>query len=647
MKTALKTFVCGLIGLSLPVHSVAQVHETTPSSSIREVTVFTKAAQISRTAQVNLKPGYNRVLLKKLSPFINVNSIRVSGFKGITIVSVNHTINYLADEVDDPIFDQLVDERDDLIFEREKYKIKQTNLSREKNLIFKNKSIKSQKNGLIVEDLMDMSEFYAERLTEINRLLISNQSRIKDFTDKINRINKQLKERRSSNNKSRGNIEVTIKSESATSGQISCNYIVRNAGWYPIYDLRVKELNTDIDFTYKSMVYQKTGIDWKNVTLKLSTGDPEKSSTAPELYPWRLYAQNNYYKQQQYNSYYQQNAVQLKQQQNVSFEREPYFNFRTEQDNIIGDTAYNLSSSSVTSVFNEFQSTQKNINQLSYNWNQDAYGNIVNAPAELDPYGNPKLINESNASYATITRDELAKMPSRSAQSIASYSISKKSKRRRNKNTTGDNTQISQTSVNTTFEIDAPYSIPSNGKKYNVEIQSYDVPAIYEYYCAPKQSTNTYLIAKAADWDELNILPGNSSVYFQGTFVGESVIDPNVTEDTLELSLGRDQNIVVNRKLLKEFSRKVSIGSNKKVERAYEISVKNTRNKAITLLMVDQIPVSGNKDVEIELLEKSGASLDEETGKLSWKLNLEPGESKTLTFKFEIKHPKNISISNL
>ncbi len=637
MKTTVKNIVCGLGLMLMPFYGESQVHESTPESSIREVTVFTNAAQISRTSKVNLKPGYNRVLLKKLSPFINVNSIRVSGFKGITIVSVNHTINYLADEVNDPIFDQLVDERDDLIYEREKFKIKQTNLSREKNLIFKNKNIKSQKNGLIVEDLMDMSEFYAERLTEINRLLISNQSRIKDFTDKINRINKQLQERRSSNNKSRGNIEVTIKTEKATSGEISCNYIVRNAGWYPIYDLRVKELNTDIDFTYKSMVYQKTGIDWKNVKLKLSTGDPEKNSTAPILYPWRLYAQDySYYKQQQYNSY--QQGMPQQQLKAVNFEREPFYNYRTEQDNIIGDTSYALSSSSVTSVFNEFQTTQRSIDQLSYNWNQDSYGNAINVTGK---------ISNNSASYTAISKKEIMNVPAVVGGVADIAYASPRPKRRRNRNSTADYTKVSETSVNTTFEIKTPYSIPSNGKKYNVEIQSYDIPAAYEYYCAPKQNTNTYLIARAADWDELNILPGNSSVYFQGTFVGESYINPNVTEDTLELSLGRDQNIVVNRKLLKEFSRKVSIGSNKKVERAYEISVKNTRNKAIKLVLVDQIPVSGNKDIEIDLMEKSGASLDEKTGKLTWNLELQPGENKVVTFKFEIKHPKNISISNL
>src|SRR5690606_19325543 len=103
-----------------------------------------------------------------LSPFILANSIQVNGFKGITIVSVNRSIDYLA-EKEDKTFDKLLKERDDLIFEREKVRIRLRNLYKEKNFILSNKSVKSKSKGIGVEDIMDMSDFYKERLPDINR----------------------------------------------------------------------------------------------------------------------------------------------------------------------------------------------------------------------------------------------------------------------------------------------------------------------------------------------------------------------------------------------------------------------------------------------------------------------------------------------
>lgn len=599
MKTIL------LYSLLFPVLLNAQVNELDRKSDITDVTVFTNAAQVSRVTSVSLKDGINRVKLTDLSPFINGNSVQVSGFQGTTIISVNYGVNYLADKKQDPLFEQLIDERDDLIFEREKYRIRQSNLQRELSFIFANKNIKSDKRGLNVEDLMDISDFYKERLPDIKRKMIANDSNIKKFTEKINQINKQLSEIKSNSNRSTGEIEVTIKSNGAQRGKLKFNYIVRNAGWYPIYDIRSKEVGSDVDFAYKAMVYQRTGNEWNNVKLQLSTGDPDKGSTPPTLGTWRLYAQSYTYKKGYGNNsnapgYYQQS---------IQFESDPNQYRKSDLDQIIADTSYSLRNQVVTGVLQE----QGN----SYNWS-DGNGNY--------PPPAPKSISR-DASKVSSSVGGVYK-------ATESYS-------------TADNTSVSETSVNTVFKIETPYSIPSDGKQYNVEVQNYGVPAIYEYYCAPRQDMDVFLVAKTDEWDDLNILPGSSSIYFQGTFVGEAFINPNVTKDTLELSLGRDKNIVVERNLLRDYSKSSSIGGKRKVQRGYEIIVRNTRKKEVKLTLVDQVPVSKYDEVEVEIVESSGAKHTEHDGKLRWDISIPAGETKKITFKFEVKADKDYVISNL
>jgi uncharacterized protein (TIGR02231 family) len=213
--------------------------------------------------------------------------------------------------------------------------------------------------------------------------------------------------------------------------------------------------------------------------------------------------------------------------------------------------------------------------------------------------------------------------------------------------TTSSYTNRVSSNVNTEFKVKIPYTILSDGKKHLVEIQEHKLPAEYAYYTAPKFDKDAFLLAKATGWDELSLLPGNASIYYQGTYVGQSYINTNITKDTLKLSMGRDKGIVVERKKVKDFSKTTTVGSSKKTKLGLEISIRNNRATAITIDLEDQVPISKHKEVEIELLEKSGAKHNPVTGKLEWKVKLAPGETKTYKFTYSVKYPKDKVLGNL
>lgn len=213
--------------------------------------------------------------------------------------------------------------------------------------------------------------------------------------------------------------------------------------------------------------------------------------------------------------------------------------------------------------------------------------------------------------------------------------------------TTGSITKKIQTSLTTEFDIPIKYTIPANGKPYQVDIQTYKLSTEFKHSAVPKLEKDAFLMAYMTDWEKLDLLQGPANVYFQSSFIGETHINPTQTKDTLEISLGRDPKILINRKKLTDFTKKKVIGTNITIKYAYEISVKNNKDESIEIDIEDQIPVSQNNSIEIKLLDGDGAKFTEIDGKLKWNVKLKAQESKKFVFKFEVKYPKNMTVYGL
>jgi len=197
------------------------------------------------------------------------------------------------------------------------------------------------------------------------------------------------------------------------------------------------------------------------------------------------------------------------------------------------------------------------------------------------------------------------------------------------------------------FIIDLPYSIPSDGLKHDVKVGQYQLPANFKHYAVPKLELQAFLLAKVSGWEDYKLLSGNANIYFDGTYVGQSYINTQTTHDTLDLSFGRDNSVIVSRERIKDFMSRKIIGVNKKETHAFEISVRNNGTNPITISIEDQIPLSSNKEIEIEIENISGARYDKNSGKLIWDLEIAGGATKKLSLVYSVKYPKEKKISNL
>ncbi len=206
---------------------------------------------------------------------------------------------------------------------------------------------------------------------------------------------------------------------------------------------------------------------------------------------------------------------------------------------------------------------------------------------------------------------------------------------------------IVENQLNVSFDIDIPYDILSNNKPHSVALKDIQLPATYKYYAVPRVEKEAFLLAEISDYSKYNLLPGEANIIFEGLYVGKTMINPNQTSDTLNLSMGRDKKISIKREKVVDKSGTRFLSSKKEQTFTYDITIRNNKKEAAGMLLKDQYPLSPDKEIEIELTESSGAKVNTETGILTWDLKLQPNETKKVRISYKVKYPKDKIIDNL
>jgi uncharacterized protein (TIGR02231 family) len=202
--------------------------------------------------------------------------------------------------------------------------------------------------------------------------------------------------------------------------------------------------------------------------------------------------------------------------------------------------------------------------------------------------------------------------------------------------------QVGETTI--TFDIAIPYSIQSDGKVQTVEIQRVTAPADYKYVTTPKLSQHAYLTANITDWAKLSLQSGEATLYFDNSFVGKSTLDVNQLKDTLTISLGTDNSILIKREKRKDFTSKKVIGSNRTDTYSFLITIRNNKSNPVKATVNDQIPVSSNSSITVDAIELSGGKINAQTGEIKWDLDIKPQETKQLVLSYSVKYPKDKTV---
>ncbi len=608
---------------------IAQVTpEVELKSKISDVTVYITGAQIKRTADIDINAGKTILKFVDLSPYIDAKSINVKSTGEFTILSVNHYQNFLKQQTKTKKLDELMSKKDDL---EKKINLEKTYidiLNEELNFMRRFSAVDANNTSINVNSFKESVTYFTDKVTANKLKQVERNYNIELLNKDLDKITNQLKLETEKSDIPTGEIFLTIDTKRNIHATFEISYIVKNAGWFPSYDIRVKSIDDPVTLIYRANIHQNTYEDWNNIKLSLSSADPNEETTFQELKPYLL----NY------------NILPPSYSNNINQVTGYIYDVSTKEP-LIGATV-NLKGTTIGAI--------ADVNGF-YKISIPPSGGLL--VYSYIGYKTQELPISSQNMNVTLEQDMVsldevvvigygAQKKSNLTGSVSGVSTSNldKSIKIRGTSTIQQSPLIemvpTRNQTNFEFTISTPYSVPSNGKNLTVDFESFELPATYEYYATPKIDNNAYLLAHILDWQKYNLLEGEANIFFEDTFTGKTLMDLRYLSDTLSISLGKDKSVSIKREIQKQFTTKQFLGTKKEETKSWLISVKNNKLQNINITILDQIPVSTLEEIEVSPINISSASLDKETGKLTWKIDLKPNEKKDIDFKYSVKYPK-------
>ena len=412
-------------------------------------------------------------------------------------------------------------------------------------MLVKNQAIGGQA-GVKTEELKQALDLHRARMTEVLNKQLEIEKRIAAQQKELTKAGAQLSEIGKKRDSVNYTVTALIDSRETQTIRFQLYYTVKDVGWYPTYDVRVTDITKPLNVVMNANVFQRSGETWKDVAIQLSTGNPGDNATPSQMQPWML-------------GFYDPSVAWLKSQATVP---------GVVSGRVLDESGNPVNGASVMVRGSGIASTT-DVNGFFKLQNIP-----VNASIIISSVGfNSKEI-KAKPGYLTVTLTA----SSQALQEVVVVGYGKDREGEQGlprKQVVGSAMQskapgIEIVSVNTQYQptttiykIDEKYTLETDGKTTTIGIKKLDIPAVYEYFSAPKLDPSAFLTAKILNWQDYDLQSGESNLYFEGTFLGKTYLDLSTVGDTLSLSLGKDNSVKVSRKLLKEFSSKKFIGSSR------------------------------------------------------------------------------------
>ena len=612
--------------------TMASANRQKLTAGIKHVTVFTNGAQVERSHAVNLTAGEHVITFTGLSPYTDVKSMQIKARGKLTVLGVNYRTTH-PDSLQrvsqlreaERLVKQTADKEREL-----KAQLEVVNAQLE--MVKTNSSTGNRTAVTPLANIKELNNYFAQETLELKKKAIAIDEELAILAEIREKQEKTVDSIAHLKLKAITEADLTLQVPQAGKVEFDLTYYVRNAGWYPTYDLRSEGLGQPLQLSYKANVFQNTKEEWSNIPVTLSSANPSRSNIAPEL-----------------RTYWIDFGKQAPRYDNESSADGSVSGvvLDEEGDPLIGCTVTVVGTSlgSVTDINGRYSITlPRGKSQLQFSYvgylsqTQRVNGSTLNVRMKEDTStleevtvigygvsnGRKRGVSKAKASEETLAGG--IAVPYESPKLPESELISVKEQKAQ---------------FGYEFEIGQPLTLSSDGKTTTTEIARYQLPATYQYLGIPRADKDAFLVADATDWQQHSLLEGEANVYFENSFIGKTILDPTVANDTLHFSLGRDNGIRIQREKVSARSSRRLLASTQEQDMTWRITVKNSRKEAVSLTLQDQIPVSENSNITVTTEELSGGQLDKTTGFIVWQLQLQPNEQREFIVHYRVKYPKS------
>lgn len=570
---------------------------------INKVTVFKQTAQIDKSLAIELKKGYNEIILLGNSSRLNTQSIQFNSSKDFVITDFSPYIQFVrsTQEMEDKLTDKeklrvrvIKDSIELLRDKRNEIRDRMDILTSEGRTLNNIKELEKPQKADSMSLIVDALNYYRSKNIEIAGLEYNlNESDI-EFQKLIRKLKQELqiilqdKEEGENLSKEEYSVKLNLYAKNDVKTRINYRYNVSGIYWTPLYDIRFSSTNNPATFLLKAEFQQTTGEDWKDVSIVFSTEEQSTNIKSLDLKPM-------VYKKQ------------------VAGERPKTVATVSTVDDIVAQVG------GISDVESQGKARGEG-GMVTY----------VNGVSKKGSVNIPKPVIEKGSAESAVrmTSEDIEKMQTEIITENASTGIS------------SSNNLLTQDYI-----VKMKYTIKSGERAKIIPLQEQNTKVNYKYFSVPKKEKVVYLAALFPTWEELGLANARANLYIDNKYVNSTYISANQTLDTLKVFVGRENKIAIERKIIKE----KPIEANRKgteLEQVINIKilVKNNNNNSVDIKIDDQIPISNSEKISITKGELSGAIYDEKTGLLYWETSLKPLESKIFTFSYTCKYPKDVEL---
>lgn len=629
--------------LMLPLLAIAQQPQEV-KSEIKEVTVYLDGAIVSRTATTSLSAGTSELVFRGLPIALTKELITVKTEANVRLLEVNYralspeerglkSVAHLQDVIEKQ--------------QRELTTIKTKKQAREADLGFLNtKSLYKNQDNPTPQQFKEMDAYIAARRESLLMELQNLDLKIAEVQKRLQKEVSEIQRVTAENFDEEQALVVKVDAKQAGKTTFDLTYFTQHAGWTPTYNIRVDRLDAPVTFEMVAQVDQATGEDWNNVQLKLSTGNPSLGGLMPEMQVWTLFQQGGYLPRKQGltgagRSRQGTGAVFGYVQESGSGLTVPFATVKLTGSGIskvaTADAAGNVKFADVPEG-----SYQISAESLGYNaYRNNVYVGRGRTTTVLMPLSGGAVLMENVITYnAPQTHRIVSKSMASDYSSEEIVANTVRGGRADGAVIFIDNLQSEEQFTTMVYGIDKAYTIKANGVPVAIQVNAARISAQFTHIVRPALDDNAFLVGKIVNWQDLRLLKAKTHLFFEGVYMGESVIDPLQTADTLQLSLGRDPQIMVTRERVNNKQSRSFFGGTQKHNFQYNIEIRNNKKLPINLVLQDQVPLSGNKEIAVSkpTIANNG-TLDLETGYITWRKTLAPAAKEPFSFGFEVSFP--------
>lgn len=676
---------------------IMAAEESKVEAEVKSVVVYPDRAKITRVVKLDLASGSHKVIIENLPTGAIDGTIRTSasGVQGITMLGMSHSTHEHVQSPNKKVaklkaeLKRLGQDQKQAVLDR-----LATFEGLKKFVGALSDQAAQQMTGEVAAGRIDVAQwgaaytFIGEKNFSLNDSIRLAQQELEKINSHSRSIQNDIRKLSVTRSRMTKTVQVDLELARAGEVELTVEYLTPGAQWKPLYDARLGDIADQVQFTYYAEVIQRTGEDWTDVELTLSTAQPSLGAGPGDLPPWYLAVGHPRQVRSSVGA-----TGQIKGRLTAANTGQP----------VIGASIMVVGSSqgAMTDYKGNYRILRMNpgfhklrFSHLEYETiDVTSVGVMSGRVSEINRRMTPKVTNLEDIITVIGRPDILDKFVVDSRVMIGQETVKRRPVQAVNNllaqvagvhttasgevfvrggrpgevaylvagvpigdplgaNPRGHLSLVSGSIASSgaypiTFKIKRKETVPSGDEAVRVTVADWQFEGETKLIARPRNRSGAFRVVKLHNQDAAPLMPGPVAIFAGTHYLGQTQFNRLITPgEQFDLPFGLDNRITVERKVLA--FKKTLKGKKVQIDQTIQITLQNHGDVARTVGLEETIPISRDNRVKVKLRDLSHEPEGhDEQGKLTWNLTLEPDAKIIVTIPYRITYPRDLQVVGL